>query len=77
MKNHVYKSIEITGTSDRSIEDAIQTALKRANQSLEHLRWFEVTDTRGSINAGQVDHYQVTLKIGFTLADKDAAAQPA
>ncbi|MEQ9450067.1 MAG: dodecin family protein [Pseudomonadales bacterium] len=67
MSDSVYKSIEITGSSKSSIEDAIQGAIKRSNESLHSLRWFEVEQVRGHIVDGQVDHYQVTLKIGFTL----------
>ena len=68
-ENHVYKLIEVTGTSPVSIEDAIRTALKRADKSVNHLRWFKVVETRGSIADGDVEHFQVTLKIGFTLED--------
>ena len=68
-ESHVYKLIEVTGTSSKSIEDAIRTALRRASKTIDHLRWFEVMETRGSIADGDVDHFQVTLKIGFTLED--------
>lgn len=64
---HVYKIIEIVGSSERSIEDAITSAIERASGTLKHLRWFEVVQTRGHIENGQVRHYQVTLKVGFTL----------
>ena len=67
MKNHVYKLIEITGTSTSSIEDAVARALKRAHKSIRNLAWFEVTETRGNIAKGKVLHWQVTLKVGFTL----------
>lgn len=70
MENHTYKKIEITGTSDNSIEEAIRNAISRANQTIHSLRWFEVVETRGDIAEGQVAHWQVTLKIGFTLEDK-------
>ncbi|MBV8890039.1 MAG: dodecin domain-containing protein [Alphaproteobacteria bacterium] len=69
MDDHVYKIIQIVGSSEDSIEDAIQTAVGRASQSLRNLRWFEVVETRGHIDEGQVQHYQVTLKIGFTITD--------
>jgi flavin-binding protein dodecin len=58
-----------TGSSETSIEDAIQRAIERASQTLNHLRWFEVLQTRGHIEDGKVHHYQVTLKVGFTLED--------
>ncbi len=67
MKNHVYKNIELTGTSTVSIEDAIQTAIKRAGKTIKNLRWFEVTETRGDIDKQRVAHWQVTLKVGFTV----------
>jgi flavin-binding protein dodecin len=64
---HVYKVIEVVGTSEKSVEDAIKTAVARASKTLKHLRWFEVTQTRGHLEDGKVAHYQVTLKVGFTL----------
>eukprot|EP01035_Chromulina_nebulosa_P009787 gene9787-biopygen8205 len=67
MKNHVYKLIELTGTSTTSIEDAVGTALKRAHKTVKHLGWFQVIETRGTIDKGKVQHWQVTLKVGFTL----------
>lgn len=70
MQDHVYKTIEITGSSTTSIEDAVEKAVARSDQSLHALRWFEVTDIRGHIVDGKVDHYQVTTKIGFTLDDE-------
>lgn len=73
MNDHVYKKIELTGSSEKSIEDAITNAVKRASQTVRNMRWFEVTDTRGHIEQGQVAHYQVTIKVGFTLADDEAA----
>ena len=66
---HVYKKIELTGSSTTSIEDAIQNAVGKASATVRHLRWFEVVDTRGHIEDGRVAHYQVTIKIGFTLED--------
>jgi len=69
MHDHVYKVIELVGTSDTSIEDAIQTAITRASNSMRNLRWFEVTQTRGHIVGGKVQHYQVVLKVGFTLEE--------
>lgn len=69
MSDHVYKKTEIVGSSKTSIEDAIEQAIKRADKTLKHLDWFEVVDTRGHIENGEVAHYQVTLKIGFRLSD--------
>ena len=65
--DHVYKIIELVGTSEKSADDAIRTAVARASKTLKHLRWFEVVQTRGHIEDGKVGHYQVTLKVGFTL----------
>ncbi len=69
MADHVYKSIEITGTSPKSIEDAIEIALKKAAGSVHSLRWFEVTNVRGAVDKDHVGQWQVTVKIGFTLDD--------
>ena len=65
--DHVYKVIELVGTSPISSDDAIQNAVTRASATLKHLRWFEVMQTRGHIENGKIGHYQVTLKVGFTL----------
>ena len=67
MSHHVYKKIEITGTSPNSVEDAIQHALGRAAQTVRNIRWFEVDEIRGAVDAGKVTEWQVTLKVGFTL----------
>jgi hypothetical protein len=67
MKDKVYKLIELTGTSTKSIEDAVNTALKRAGKTIQNLGWFQVVETRGSIEKNQVDHWQVTIKVGFTV----------
>jgi flavin-binding protein dodecin len=67
MDDHVYKVVELVGSSETSIEDAIQTAVRRASQTLRNLRWFEVIQTRGHVENGEVRHYQVVLKAGFTL----------
>jgi flavin-binding protein dodecin len=69
MADHVYKIIELVGSSKTSIEDAIQTALSRADVTVRNLRWFEVAQTRGDIVDGKVAFYQVTLRVGFTLED--------
>ena len=67
MPESVYKKIEITGTSTNSIEEAVGNAISHAAKTVRGLRWFEVTETRGDIIDGKVAHWQVTLKIGFTL----------
>ena len=66
---HVYKIIEIVGSSPVSIEDAIKVAIARASETLRHLRWFEVVQTRGHLENGQIGHYQVTLRVGLTLEE--------
>ena len=63
----IYKKIEVVGTSPSSIDEAVGNAVAKANESVKNLRWFEVVETRGRINDGKVDQYQVTLKIGFRL----------
>ena len=65
--DHIYKKIELVGTSETSVEDAINNALARADRTVKNLGWFEVTETRGDVVDGKVGHYQVTIKIGFTL----------
>ena len=67
MSDHVYKVVELVGSSQDSIEDAIRTAIKRADHTLRNLRWFEVVQTRGDVENGEVRHFQVVLKAGFTL----------
>ena len=69
MPEHVYKKIELTGSSTSSIEDAVQNAIQRAAKTVHGLRWFEVVETRGDIKDGSVAHWQVTIKVGFTLDD--------
>jgi hypothetical protein len=65
--DHIYRVIELVGTSDQSIEDAINSAVSRASSTLRNLRWFEVVRTSGHITDGMVRHYQVTMKVGFTM----------
>ena len=72
MQDHVYKIIDLVGTSDTSIEDAIQTAIARASRTMRNLRWFEVAQMRGHIDDGQVRHYQVVLRVGFTLEEGES-----
>ena len=70
MSDHVYKVTELVGSSKTSIDDAIRTAISRASKTLRNLRWFEVEQIRGHVADDGVHHYQVTLKVGFTLNDK-------
>lgn len=67
MKDTIYKTIELTGTSSTSIEDAVNKAIDRAHQTVKHLSWFQLIETRGNIDKGKVHHWQVTLKVGFAL----------
>jgi len=69
MSDHVYKIVQLVGSSEKSIEEAIEGAIGRADHTIDNLDWFEVIDTRGHIKNGKVAHYQVTLKIGFRLKD--------
>ena len=69
MKDPIYKLVEITGTSTTSIEDAVEKAIKRAHKTVKNLRWFQVIETRGNIDKGRVDHWQVTIKVGFAVTD--------
>jgi dodecin len=66
---HVYKTLELTGSSTTGTDDAIRTAIERASKTVRHMDWFEVVETRGHIVDGQIAHWQVTLKIGFRLED--------
>jgi flavin-binding protein dodecin len=67
MSDHIYKLVELVGTSTTSIEEAVNNAISRAAKTVRNLRWFEVVETRGHIQEGKVDHWQVTVKVGFTL----------
>jgi flavin-binding protein dodecin len=67
MSDHIYKKIELVGSSTVSIEDAVQNALARAARTIRNMRWLEVVETRGHIDDGKLAHWQVTVKIGFTL----------
>ena len=69
MSNHIYKTIELVGSSALGPDDAVKQAVVRAAQTVRNLRWFEVTDTRGHIEGGEIAHWQVTIKVGFTLED--------
>ena len=67
MSDHVYKKIELVGSSPKGIEDAVKNALTRAKKTVRNMRWFEITETRGYLEEGNIAHWQVTLKVGFTL----------
>jgi dodecin len=69
MSNRTYRVTEIVGTSDQGVDQAIKNGIARANESLRHLDWFEVTEIRGHIRDGEVDHVQVGMKVGFRLED--------
>lgn len=71
MSNHVYKHVELTGSSPDSVEQAIRNAIARAAKTVRNMHWFEVTDTRGHITEGDVAHWQVTIKVGFTVDEED------
>jgi flavin-binding protein dodecin len=70
MPDHVYRIIEVAGSSDQSIDDAIRNAVGRASRTLRQVGWFEVVQTRGDVADGKVAHFQVVLKVGFTLEDQ-------
>lgn len=67
MTDHVYKTIELTGSSKKGIEPAVQNAIAKAHETVRNIHWFEVTETRGHVVKGKVAHWQVSLKVGFTL----------
>ena len=67
MGDHVYKLLELTGSSTVGIEDAVQKAIAKATETVRNIHWFEVTETRGHVADGKVAHWQVSLKVGFTL----------
>jgi flavin-binding protein dodecin len=67
MSDHIYKKIELVGSSPNGIEEAVKNALSRAGKTVRNMRWFEVGETRGHIEDGKINHWQVTLKVGFTL----------
>ena len=71
-KDHVYKILDLVGSSETSIEDAIKNAVSRASKTIREMKWFEVVQTRGHIENGKVKHYQVVLKVGFTLDEENA-----
>jgi dodecin len=67
MSDHVYKQIKLTGSSKQSIEDAVNNAISKASATVKNMRWFQIIDTRGHIENGQIAHWQVTIEVGFTL----------
>jgi flavin-binding protein dodecin len=69
MPEHVYKKLELVGSSTTSIDNAIKAAISKTGESVKHLRWFEVQQIRGEIENGEVAHFQVTVKVGFTVED--------
>ncbi len=76
MTDHVYRITELVGSSETSIEDAIQAAIRKAANTIRHMRWFQVVETRGHIEDNQVSHYQVTLKVGFAVEDENVHLKP-
>ena len=71
MSDHVYKTVEVTGSSAESVDDAVRKAVGKASQSLRSLEWFEMLSVRGHIVDGKVGHFQVTMKVGFRLDEDD------
>jgi flavin-binding protein dodecin len=67
MSEHIYKKIELVGSSPKGFEEAVKNAISRAKKTVRNMRWFEITETRGHIENGKIDHWQVTMKVGFTL----------
>ncbi|HSW19658.1 MAG TPA: dodecin [Ramlibacter sp.] len=67
MSSHVYKTMELTGSSSTGVEDAVKTAIDKASETIRNLQWFEIVETRGHIKDGKIAHWQVTMKVGFTL----------
>jgi hypothetical protein len=70
MSNHIYKQVEITGSSEKGIQDAIETAVNGAAKSIRNMRWFELSELRGHIDNGAIKHWQATVKIGFDIEEK-------
>lgn len=69
MSNHVYKKVELVGSSRTSVNEAIETAIARASKTMRNLDWFEVDQIRGHIKDGEIEHYQVVMKVGFRIDD--------
>lgn len=71
MSDHVYKTIELVGSSPNGIDDAVRNAVSRAAATMRNLRWFQIVETRGHLEDGQIGHWQVTIKVGFTLDEPE------
>ena len=71
MSSHVYKTVELTGSSPQGVQHAVETAVARAGETIRNIRWFEVTQVRGHVEDGKVAHWQVSMKLGFTLDGQD------
>ncbi|MDD5461147.1 MAG: dodecin family protein [Methylococcales bacterium] len=69
MNDHIYKKIELTGSSSAGLQQAIENAISRASKTIHDMRWFEVVETRGHIVDGKIAHWQVTIKVGFSLTE--------
>ena len=69
MSNHVYKAVELTGSSTTGTDDAVRNAIERAGKTVRNIKWFQVIETRGHVEDGRIAHWQVTIKAGFTLDD--------
>lgn len=69
MSNHVYKAVELTGSSKSGTDDAVRNAIERAGKTVRNIKWFQVIETRGHVEDGKIAHWQVTIKAGFTLDD--------
>ncbi len=69
MTGHIYKSLELTGSSPKGIEDAVSRAVAKASKSVHNIKWFEITQVRGQVEKDKIAHWQVTMKLGFTLDD--------
>ena len=76
MADHVYRVVELVGSSETGLEAAINSAIDKAAKTVRHMRWFEVVETRGHIENGKVAHYQVTLKVGFAVEDESVSLAP-
>ena len=76
MTDHVYRVVELVGSSETGLEDAINSAIDKAAKTVRHMRWFQVVETRGHIENNKVAHYQVTLKVGFAVEDEDVSLAP-